>query len=485
MKVPTVTETQKRVNLFKNILVDDVLPGIIMLDTKGYVIYTNKRHAEYLQIPQDEVLHTHISDITRPNVSDDFIEVLQTGKAKLGNIIQAHNREYIADQVPLMHQDRIIGAVGIIHFDINDLDVLTKKMKVVENQLKYYREQLRSLRSSRYSFADILGQSDVIQSAKREAQRAARIGANVLLIGETGTGKELFAHAIHNESPRKSGPFIRVNSAAIPRELLESELFGYESGSFTGGRKDGKKGKFELADKGSIFLDEIGDMPLSMQSALLRVLQEKEVERIGGSKSISVDFRLIAATNKNLEEMIEQASFRKDLFYRLNVVRIELPPLRTWLEDIPILTKVFLKQKSLELGLKKITCSPEAIVVLQQYDYPGNIRELKNILEKSISHTEIEAFLGQSLTISHYDISLALGDDSLTRADNVPKKRSSLRSLQNDHESTIVKEALSTANGNLSKCAEILGIHRTGVYRKIKRYDLHAFLATVRNKAKE
>jgi len=475
---PIFGNSTKSLNQLKNILVDEAFEGIIIMDEKGYILYTNKKHAEYLKISQKAALHTHIIELTHDNIAKGFMEVLRTGKPELRKIIQFHGKEYVASQVPLKKGDKIIGAAGIIYFDIKEVALINKKMIILENQLRYYKEQLRTLRSSKYSFEDIIGESTLIKNIKKEAQKAAIMDANILLIGESGTGKELFAHAIHNQSRRKFGPFIRVNCSAIPRELLESELFGYEAGSFTGARKNGKKGKFELADKGSIFMDEVGDMPLQMQSELLRVLQEKEVDRIGGTRSIRVDFRLIAATNKNLEEMIKKGLFREDLFYRINVVRIELPPLRKRIEDIPILTDCFFKQKAKEIGLEKINLSPNALKALQSYDYPGNIRELINVLERIISKIDIEKFTNRELIITQEDTIPVLGTTTHPKEDS--QTLGSLKKMKYDQEIKALKEAIKLTNGNLTKCAEMLGIHRTGVYRKIKLYNLHSDLLLAR-----
>ncbi len=462
--IQNLSELKNFIEILKNFL-DEAYEGIIILDEKGYVQYTNKKHAEYLKIPQKTALHAHITEITHENTAKDFLKILRTGEPELRKIIQAHGREFVANQVPLKKEGKVIGAAGIILFDIKEVDAINRKIIMLENQLRYYKEQLKTLRSSKYSFEDIVGESEIIKRIKKEAQKAAKTDANVLLIGESGTGKELFAHAIHNQSLRRFGPFVRVNCSAIPRELLESELFGYEPGSFTGARKNGKKGKFELASKGSIFLDEIGDMPLQMQGELLRVLQEKEVDRIGGTRSISVDFRLIAATNKNLEEMIKKGLFRKDLFYRLNVVRIELPPLKKRIEDVPILTKHFLKQKAKEIGLEEINFSPKALRVLQSYDYPGNIRELINILERVVSRIDLEKYANRGFTITRGDIISVLNLETLPKESF--ENLNNLKKIKHDQEIRVLKETIRLTGGNLTKCAKILGIHRTGTVGKL------------------
>jgi len=477
-----LTQLSNLIEIYK-LIIDESYEGIIILDKDGYIRYTNKKHAEYLNIPQDVALNAHISEITHPHTTEIYMTLLKTGKPELRKVIQAHGREFICNFVPIVKNGEIIGCAGLILLDIKDVEAITKRVKMLESQLKYYKDQLKSLRTSKYSFKDSIGNSPAIVGAQREAQNAAANDANILITGESGTGKELFAHAIHNQSHRKFGPFIRVNCSAIPRELLEAELFGYEPGSFTGALKSGKKGKFEQAHGGSIFLDEIGDMPLQMQSELLRVLQEKEIQRIGGMRSIKLDFRLIAATNKHLEEMIKTGFFRQDLYYRLNVIRIEMPPLRNRKEDIGPLVRHFLKNKARELGLDALVIDTAAMTMLEEYDYPGNIRELTNILERTITHMDFERFNNDGSSITEHDLSAVL--EVAPRSVETQAPPYELRLLKNDQEIRVLKEAIKVTGGNLSRCASMLGIHRTGVHRKIKRHNLHDFVLQARKEKLE
>jgi len=462
------------------IVVDEAYEGIIILDERGYIQYTNRKHAEYFNTPQENVVHKHISEMAGADVAKGFMEVIRTGKPELLRIYEDGGKDFIANRFPIKKEGKVIGAAGAVLFDIKEVDAINKKISLLEHQLNSYKRQLRTIRTSRYSLEDIVGESDAIRRVKSEAQKAAQKNAHILLVGESGTGKELFAHAIHNQSRRKFGPFIRVNCSAIPRELLESELFGYEPGSFTGAKRSGKKGKFELADKGSIFLDEIADMPLQMQSELLRVLQEKEVDRIGGTTPVKVDFRLIAATNKNLEEMVQKGTFREDLFYRLNVIKIELPPLRKRIEDIPILTEYFLEQKSRELGLEGLSIAPQALTALQGYKYPGNIRELMNILEKAINRIDIDVFSKGAVTITKEDVGSVLRSESASK-ESAPKW-DQLREAKNEQEVKVLRGAIQASEGNITKCAEMIGIHRTGLHRKIRQYNLHEAVVSARKK---
>ena len=286
--------------------------------------------------------------------------------------------------------------------------------------------------------------------------------STVLILGETGTGKELFAHAIHNTSNRRNKSFVRINCASLPRELLEAELFGYESGAFTGARREGKPGKFELANRGTIFLDEIGDMPLSTQAELLRVLEEKEIVRIGGTKPIKVDFRVIAATNQDLDKLVKENKFRVDLFYRLDIIRINLPPLRQMKDDIPLLTYYYTKKFSAFNGNLSVKISPVVLKAFETYEWPGNIRELKNLIEQSITYIKDGVIELENLSARFLELK------------NVPIShiKSPLKEGKADTERDVIAKALKIVNGNRAKAAKLLGIHRSGLYQKLKKYNI-------------
>jgi transcriptional regulator with PAS, ATPase and Fis domain len=299
-----------------------------------------------------------------------------------------------------------------------------------------------------------------IEEAKRLAMKAAEGNSTILLLGESGVGKELFAHAIHHASPRRSKPFVRVNCSSVPHELMESELFGYEAGAFTGAGRKGKPGKFEIANQGSIFLDEVGEMPLEMQAKLLRVLQEKEIERVGGTKTLEVDFRLIAATNADPEALVKAGRLRRDLFYRLNVVPIRIPPLRERRDDIPAICRQLMMRLRGEQGVKPLAVSAEVLELFQSYDWPGNIRELTNVLERA-------SYAGESHQIEIEHLPLFLREARAGRARD--RRRSNLREALKEVERDAVLQALNMAKGNKAKAAKLLGIHRTGLYQKLAR----------------
>jgi len=326
---------------------------------------------------------------------------------------------------------------------------------------------------AKYTFEDILGNSNKIKDAIEKAYRFGAVDATVLIYGETGVGKEFFAHAIHNVSPRREGPFITVNCAAIPDNLLESELFGYAEGAFTGAKKGGKRGYFEMADGGTIFLDEISEMSDKLQTKLLRVLQEREVMRLGDDRLITVDVRVIAATNSDLRKLVKEKLFRADLFYRINVLSLVVPPLRERREDIPFLLDYFLNIFCKKYNKKIKGIEPEGIELFYQYDWPGNTRELQNIMEQLVILTDgnyISADLvRESLMISTPDY-LSVSSSPSSQFENIVEQELTLKT-DLDSQTAILK-ALAAADGNKKKAAEILGISRTTLWRRMKKYNI-------------
>ncbi|MBI3325785.1 MAG: sigma 54-interacting transcriptional regulator [Nitrospinae bacterium] len=316
--------------------------------------------------------------------------------------------------------------------------------------------------AARYTFADIIGHSPALARAQQLALQSARGGSSVLLVGESGTGKELFAHAIHAVSARRAGPFVPVDCSAIPRELLEAELFGYDPGAFTGAVRQGKPGKFELAHGGTIFLDEIGEMPLEMQAKLLRVLQEREVSRVGGVTSIPVAFAIIAATNRDLESLVAQGRFRRDLLYRLDVIRVEVPPLRERAEDIPLLVAHYWAQKSQELG-ESAKLSAEALWVLEGYSWPGNVRELVNVVERLLVGVAKPVIEPEDLP-AHLRLGVVGRGRHFSPFD--------LETVRAEAERQALERALQQAQGNRNKAAQLAGLSRASFYRKVKVYGL-------------
>ncbi len=459
---------------------EEVLAGagewMVVVDANGIVTMISAEYAEFNGTTVADAVGKHVTRVienTRMHV------VAKSGVAEIGERQTIHGRALIVNRVPLKEGDRVIGAYGRVVFKtVEQLRELASKMNLLESKVKYYEEELTHLRGARYTFASIVGAGAAITAAKEEAERASRTDSTVLLRGETGTGKELFAHAIHAAGPRRAGPFIKLNCAAVPADLLESELFGYEEGAFTGARRGGKPGKFELAAGGTLFLDEIGDMPLPMQAKLLRVLQEKEVDRLGGTGSRRVDLRLIAATGRNLEEMVGQGTFRADLFYRVNVIPIRIPPLRERPEDLVSIAGAFLARIESDSGEPRRRISGEALDLLRAYPWPGNVRELQNGLERAVAMSP-----GETLRPEHFPAHLlrfANGvrvESTMTAGGAGVEERTtrvtgSLASVKADAERSAILSALAATGGNKTRAAELLKIHRVKLHEKIKRFGI-------------
>jgi transcriptional regulator with PAS, ATPase and Fis domain len=389
--------------------------------------------------------------------------VARTGKAEINQSQLIKGQKMVVQRIPIKKDGKVIAVFGQVMFkDVKDVGKLARELSLLESKVKLYEEELLNLRSTRYTFDSIIGKSEAIKNLKREAIKAAGNHFPVLITGESGTGKELFAQAIHHASARRLYPFVRINCAAIPRELLESELFGYEKGAFTGAKMDGKPGKFELAHGGTIFLDEIGDLPIEMQPKLLRAIEDKEFERVGGNKVVRSDFRVIAATNQILESMLAAGRFRKDLFYRLNVVPLHIPPLRERPADIAAISQHFLAQTAKEAGLLSLSLDKEAEAALRRCEWPGNARELMNVLERSVHGLE-----GDAIRLTDLPFYVQRGRHTLGR-----QRQTSLRETQSRTERETIWAALKETNFHKARTAQLLGIHRTLLYKKMKKYNL-------------
>ncbi len=442
-----------------NLVIDNVLNGIMVTDPSGFITHFNKPYGQFLGVDSKEQIGKHCTEVvenTRMHV------VGKTGVPEINQIQRIKGQDIIVQRIPITENDKVIAVFGHVMFtDVKDLENLAKKLCFLESKVKLYEQELLALRSTRYTFDSIIGVSKEIERLKDESLKATANKYPVLITGESGTGKELFAQAIHQASTRRIHPFVRINCSAIPKDLLESELFGYEKGAFTGAGSKGKAGKFELAHKGTMFLDEIGDMPLAMQPKIMRVLEEKELERIGGNTMIRSDFRLISATNQNLEEMVAEDRFRKDLFYRLNVIHLHIPPLRKRKEDIIPLAQHLLKQITDESDCSDITMEKEAEQALMNYDWPGNVRELVNVLERTLSSLEGEV-------IQLRDLPFYLRHKQEDPLVTIP---SYLKEEQSKAERKAIIQALKQSSSK-SQAAKMLGIHRTLLYKKMKKYNI-------------
>ncbi|ADK85813.1 PAS modulated sigma54 specific transcriptional regulator, Fis family [Desulfarculus baarsii DSM 2075] len=433
----------------------------IVVDAQGVVRFMSEAARQFYGLAPEEAVGRSIVQI---NPESGLMNVLKTGKAEIGRVFFMGGRQRVVARIPLKDdQGRVIGAAGkLIFWHLERVGELVRQTEVLAGRLDYYEKELRQLYGERYSLERVVGQSPAMQQAKRIAAQAAASELAVLITGETGTGKELFAHAIHQMSPRRDRPLVRVNCAAIPGELFEAELFGYEAGAFTGASPSGKPGRFELAHGGTIFLDEVGELPLALQAKLLRVIQERQVERLGGAKPLNLDFRVIAATNRDLEKMMKAGQFRQDLFYRLNIFRLHTPPLREMSQDLPRLCYALLARIRAEGGRAPVRIEPEAMARLRAYGWPGNARELRNILERASA----EAAGDQLLRAAHLPTDILEPDDEATRP------MGGLRAALELAERRAIARALESCGGNRARAARLLGIHRSGLYQKMRRHGL-------------
>jgi two-component system response regulator HydG len=341
-----------------------------------------------------------------------------------------------------------------------------RKMRVSRDRLKEENTYLKTEIDERFNFGKMIGSDPSMQGVFERVKKAAPINSAVLVLGESGTGKELIARAIHQASPRCDGPFVKVNCGALPKDLVEGELFGHDKGAFTGAVKD-KRGRFEIADGGTIFLDEVGDLPLDAQVKLLRVLQEKEFERLGGEKTLRVDVRVIAATNRDLKEMMAESLFREDLYYRLHVIPIELPPLRHRKMDIPGLVEHFLHKKSSEVGVRAKPFTQSALTVLQMYHWPGNVRELENLIERLLVLSDGEEIGVADLPFDVPEETVHSHIENVENGDGL-----ALNARLDGLERDLIVQALAQTEGVKTRAAEILGIKTSALYYKLEKYGL-------------
>ncbi|MDD5168807.1 MAG: sigma 54-interacting transcriptional regulator [Syntrophales bacterium] len=450
---------------FYEMVLDDMQNGVMITDPSGKVLFLSKTYGEFLGINPIDAIGRHCREVVE-NTRMDI--VAQTGIAEINQAHRIKDQDMVVQRIPIKKNGEVIAVFGQVMFkDVRDLQNLARKLSILESKVELYEKELISIRSSKYTINNIVGRSEQIVQVKQMALRAALSNAPVLLMGESGTGKELFAHAIHHASERRPYPFIRLNCAAIPKDLLEAELFGYEPGAYTGASNKGKPGKFELANQGSIFLDEISDLPLEMQPKLLRVLEEKEMERIGGNRMSKSDFRLIAATHENLEHLVREGKFRKDLFFRLNVIPIAIPPLRERKDDIPLIVEHLLMNLSKDMGTHIVTIKPAVMEILQNKHWPGNVRELANVLERML-HTVDED------TIDINNLPIFMQNQA---KEPVRNRGTLLKGMKEDLEREAMLHAMKAANNNKSEAARLLGIHRTALYKKIKKTQRQDIIA--------
>jgi two-component system nitrogen regulation response regulator NtrX len=430
-----------------------------ILGDEGYKVVVAGDHDEAMERVRDDAPDLVLLDIWMPG--PDGLEVLKKIKAELPDmpviIISGHGTIETAVKATKL------GAYDFIEKPLSTDKVLLTVSRALEH--RRLTETYLALRARMVERGGILGRSELINKLRADIDRVAPTDGWVLITGENGTGKELVARQIHFQSNRRNLPFVDVNCAAIPEELIESELFGHEKGSFTGATER-KRGKFDLAHRGSIFLDEIADMSLKTQAKILRILQEQKFERVGGAETIQVDVRVIVATNKNLLEEIAAGRFREDLYYRLNVIPLHVPPLRERAEDIPLFIDHFIAEYSRKMGVKKKRLDPQALNILSSYNWPGNVRELKNIVERTVIMTP-----GPEITVRDLPPAI-ISEVSGESTEQKPYHAASLKEARDVFEKEYLTRKLRENGGNVSKTAEAIGLERSSLHRKIKSYGI-------------
>lgn len=436
-----ISENLKLSKKYLDIISESIKDGVLCLDERAKILYMNETAGEILHVDPKNSIGKFVGDIV--DFNPVILSVFKTHKGYT-------DREFIINS-PLWGTLHFIKTAVVVRDEARNFIGAVDFFREISRVRKFVTSYIGA--QAKFKFSDIIGNSPTLKEAIRISQIAAKSNSNVLILGETGTGKEMFAQAIHYEGLRRKGPFVVINCGAIPRELAESEFFGYEPGTFTGADKRGRPGKFELANGGTIFLDEIGELPLGLQVKLLRVLQERSITRIGGARPIPVDVRVIAASNKDLSKEVDNGNFRKDLYHRLNVIQINLPALRERNEDIPILIKYFVGKLSEKLQKNIVKIDNSFIKPLTAYNFPGNIRELENIIERALNMCE-----GNELNQFHLPNAILKNSPLFKSIDEI--KRNSLI------------QALQETKWNISKTSKILGISRPTIYSHIKKWDI-------------
>jgi len=453
---------------FKDWLINCIKDAIIVIDKDTKILYVNSQWEKLMGINSSQAKGQKLEDIEPDSLLNT---VVRKGKPLIGkeSILRKSKLTIITNSLPIFNNSKLVGGIGIFR-EASQLHQVMNEMLEMRKIVEYYEEQLKLKSSLPSDFASLIGENKEFVKALIKAYKASESTATVLILGESGVGKNLLARAIHVSGNRKDKPFVDVNCAAIPETLLESELFGYVGGSFTGAKKEGKSGKAELANGGTLFLDEIGDMSISMQSKLLKLIQERTIERIGDSKQIHVDIRFIAATNRNLQSMVEKGTFREDLYYRLSVIPIYLPPLRERKDDLQLLIDFFVN-KYTSVYSKKVNLSKSVSDLLKDYHWPGNIRELNNVIEHAVLMCPFGAIKTEHLPknfASGANKKFLISTPTKPTDEDFPK----LKYIVEEVEKKAIISALKNCKNNKTRAMELLGLTRRIFYLKIKKYNI-------------
>jgi transcriptional regulator with PAS, ATPase and Fis domain len=444
-------------------LFDTLYEGAFAVDMDGRVTWMNHKFKALIGWNGTQPIEGQPIDEVLPK--SRMHRVLETGNADLLDLIPLGKHQLTVSRLPLHDDNDVLrGAMGVILYDrLHSLKPLVDRFQTLRDDLEQARHELARSRAAKYSLATFVGASDLVRALKRQARQAADRAAPVLITGETGVGKELLAHGIHAASPRAAKPMVRINVSAIPEGLLEGELFGAAPGAYTGADRKGREGKIKLADGGTLFLDEIGDMPLGLQTKLLRVLQEQEIEPLGANTVIPVDVRVISATSRDLPAMVASGAFRADLYYRLNVLPLHAPPLRDRLDDLPLLCDALLETMAEQDGGTPRSLSEDGLRRLMGHSWPGNVRELRNVLERALAATDDETLEAEVLDT----LLPAAPENGGTGAPEGEGAIRPLREVLAEAEAQAIRAALEVTGGNRSQAAKALGISRAQFYEKL------------------
>lgn len=444
-------------------LLSDPFDGMAVIDARERLVFVSPIHEKFFGLKEGEGVGRKVAEVIE---NTRLTHVVRTGVAEVGQIQRMKGRDRVVSRHPIRHDGKVVGAIGRVMFKgPEQVEALARRINALEQEIEGYRSNARKARQIESCLDAIVGQSPPILRLRDQIRKIAPLDIPVLIQGESGTGKELVAQALHMLSARREERLVTVNAAALPAQLVESELFGYEAGSFTGADQKGRAGKFEQADKGTIFLDEIGDMPLEVQAKLLRVLQDRIVERVGGGAPRKIDFRLCSATNRDLEDFVLLGKFRLDLFYRISPVIIHVPALSERTEDIPLLLNHFLSEFAAQYSRPAPEVDTNVLDFLMSRQWPGNVRELRHIIERAFVFCE-----SGRLKVSGFKETTQIDVDRSRPIPSapVPERNVSLRAALDEYEQEIVRDAMLRFKGNKKKVAEHLGVSRTYLYKKIQ-----------------
>lgn len=436
-------------------IIDAIYDAISVADEKGKIVLVNKAYTRITGMSPDYVVGK-MATVDIAEGSSLHLEVARTRKPIYNARLKVgpNRKEVVVNVTPLFVKGQFQGSVGVIH-DISEIERLARELEDTRRLLRYVK--------AKYTFDDIAGSSKLMQVAIDQARKVSTTRATVLLNGQSGTGKELFAHAIHNSSDRKDASFISVNCAALPESLLESELFGYVEGAFTGARRGGKKGLLQEADKGTVFLDEVAKMSLSVQSKFLKFLQDKEIKPVGGNETVKLDVRVIAATNVSLEKLVAEGNFLPDLYYRLNVVPIVIPALKEHPEDIPEVARLIVMRLNQEYGRVVTAIDPAVISIFKKHDWPGNVRELENVIGRAMISMELDE---KVIKVTHIKGVF----ENHEKRSQLPEGKLSV--LMDGYEREVIKAVLDKCSWNKTKASNELGISIRSLYYKLEKHGL-------------